>query len=330
MPAFFPGCSGQSDLNSMGCGASVGNEEDPLKVVVFGALGMVGGAVASALVKSPRVKVIAVTRTPTSGRANELAEKGAVISTADLNDPRSLERVLDGAHAVFLTTHYWEHFSKEKEISQGTNAIDAAVNCNIRHLVLYGSEAPDPEKVPECGPFEAKAELEEYLMSQDVPYTLLRMPFFYENLLTVFKPHRLKEANYAITLPLEDDSIDSMSVSDMGRCVLNIFLKPKPYLGQTVNLSADRITAKQMADVLTNHMRHTVFVCPLIRVEDYANFKFSGARDLAAMFQHYRTLDPVGDTRMTKKLCGSSLTFERWVTENTDKIMVAMKEEEDL
>lgn len=43
---------------------------------------------------------------------------GAVISTADLNDPRSLQRVLEGAHAVFLTTHYWEHFSKEKEISQ--------------------------------------------------------------------------------------------------------------------------------------------------------------------------------------------------------------------
>ncbi|XP_046563289.1 nmrA-like family domain-containing protein 1 isoform X1 [Haliotis rubra] len=330
MPEFIWGCSGRSDLFSMGCGASVGNEEDPLKVVVFGALGMVGGAVASALVKSPRVKVIAITRTPTSGRANELAEKGAVISTADLNDPRSLERVFEGAHAVFLTTHYWEHFSKEKEITQGTNAIDAAVSCNIRHLVLYGSEAPDPEKVPECGPFEAKAELEEYLMSQDIPYTLLRMPFFYENLLTIFKPHRLKEGKYAIALPLEGDSIDCMSVSDMGRCVLNIFLKPKPYLGQTVNLAIDRITAKQMADMLTKHMHHIVFVSPLIGIEDYANFKFSGAKDLAAMFQHYRTVEAVGDIRATKKLCGTSVTFDRWVIENTDKIMLAMKEDEEL
>ena len=41
---------------------------------------------------------------------------GAVIVTANQNDIASLEKALDGADAMFLTTHYWEEKNKEKEI----------------------------------------------------------------------------------------------------------------------------------------------------------------------------------------------------------------------
>ena len=36
--------------------------------------------------------------------------------TANLNDLASLEKALEGADAMFLTTHYWEEKNKEKEI----------------------------------------------------------------------------------------------------------------------------------------------------------------------------------------------------------------------
>ena len=36
--------------------------------------------------------------------------------TANMNDIASLEKALDGANAMFLTTHYWEDKTKEKEI----------------------------------------------------------------------------------------------------------------------------------------------------------------------------------------------------------------------
>lgn len=41
---------------------------------------------------------------------------GAIICTADLDDPKSLERAVDGADTMFLTTHYWEDKNKEKEV----------------------------------------------------------------------------------------------------------------------------------------------------------------------------------------------------------------------
>lgn len=41
---------------------------------------------------------------------------GAVIVNADLGETKSLEKALEGADIMFLTTHYWEEKNKEKEV----------------------------------------------------------------------------------------------------------------------------------------------------------------------------------------------------------------------
>ena len=50
--------------------------EETLPVVVIGATGTVGGAVARALLKDHRFTVRAVTRTPSTDQARALAEEG--------------------------------------------------------------------------------------------------------------------------------------------------------------------------------------------------------------------------------------------------------------
>ena len=50
--------------------------DDPMPVVVFGCTGLVGGAVARALLRDRRFEVKAVTRTPTTDAARKLAEEG--------------------------------------------------------------------------------------------------------------------------------------------------------------------------------------------------------------------------------------------------------------
>ena len=52
------------------------NIEETLPVVVIGATGTVGGAVARALLKDHRFTVRAVTRTPSTDQARALAEEG--------------------------------------------------------------------------------------------------------------------------------------------------------------------------------------------------------------------------------------------------------------
>lgn len=62
----------------MGCGSSKEFPDDePRTVVVFGATGLLGGAVARALLEDPlRFRVRAVTRRPSSEKARKLAEEG--------------------------------------------------------------------------------------------------------------------------------------------------------------------------------------------------------------------------------------------------------------
>lgn len=65
----------------MGCGASLdARYDDPMPVLVFGATGLVGGAVAMALLRDRRFQVKAVTRTPTANAARHLAEHGKWLS----------------------------------------------------------------------------------------------------------------------------------------------------------------------------------------------------------------------------------------------------------
>ena len=67
----------------MGCSpSSEFPEDEPRTVVVFGATGLLGGAVARALLEDPlRFRVRAVTRRPSSEKARKLAEDGKYFYT---------------------------------------------------------------------------------------------------------------------------------------------------------------------------------------------------------------------------------------------------------
>lgn len=63
----------------MGCGSSMDDSDEPITVVVFGATGMLGGAVARALLSDPfRFKVKCVTRNLSNEATSELAEHGNI------------------------------------------------------------------------------------------------------------------------------------------------------------------------------------------------------------------------------------------------------------
>nr|KAG5691360.1 hypothetical protein BaRGS_033409 [Batillaria attramentaria] len=311
----------------MGCGSSLdAMYDDPMPVVVFGSTGLVGGAVARALLRDRRFQVKAVTRTPTTDVARKLAEEGAIIVTADLNDPRSLKRAMEGAHAVFLTTHYWEHMNHDKEVAQGKNAVDAAVNAGVAHFVFYGSESPKDTIDKACGYMDAKAAIEKHVKETTLPYTSLRLPFYYENFLGIFKPHKVKPGVYAVAIPMEDTPLDCMSAKDVGRCVVSVLLRPKAHLCRELPLTAEKLTVQQITDCFNKHFNDRKFICPKIRVKDYEKFGFAGAADIAAMFAFYQSGQEPRDIKATRRVQGSLCSFDRWVADNKEKLTEAMTE----
>ena len=85
-------------------------------ITVFGATGAQGGGLARALLsdRDRHFAVRAVTRRPDGAAAKALAHAGAQVVLADLDDPASVQRALEGAYGAFFVTNFWEHLSGER------------------------------------------------------------------------------------------------------------------------------------------------------------------------------------------------------------------------
>jgi hypothetical protein len=113
-------------------------------ITVFGATGVQGGGVVRALLKSPsQWKVRGVSRNIDSEKAKALTEHGVEMVSANFDDPESLTKAMDGTHAIFVTTNYWEHLfmhgnirAGEIEYEQGVRLAQAASKCpTLEHYI---------------------------------------------------------------------------------------------------------------------------------------------------------------------------------------------------
>src|SRR6266853_441652 len=104
------------------------------RILVMGATGLQGGAVARHLLKLGKPEVRCLTRRPDSEAAKTLKQLGAEVVRADLDDPASLKSALRDCTGVFGVTDFWEAFLREYD--QGVNLIDAAFEAGVGHLVL--------------------------------------------------------------------------------------------------------------------------------------------------------------------------------------------------
>ena len=97
-------------------------------IAVVGATGATAGGLARAIMSDPDSGYAcrAITREPESAAARTLADHGATVLRADLDDYDSLVRAFDGAYGAFCMTNFFEHFSAEQEAEQAANQARAA------------------------------------------------------------------------------------------------------------------------------------------------------------------------------------------------------------
>jgi uncharacterized protein YbjT (DUF2867 family) len=164
-------------------------------IAVFGATGAQGGGVARAILNDPASEfgVRAVTRDITSDKAKELADLGAELVTANIDDPASLRAALEGAYGAYFVTFYWAHFSPEKERTEAQHMAEAAKAAGLQHVIwstledtrewvpLNDNRMPtlmEKYKVPH---FDAKGESDKFFTDLGVPTTFLRASFYWDN-----------------------------------------------------------------------------------------------------------------------------------------------------
>src|SRR5437870_5609568 len=138
-------------------------------ILVAGATGQQGGTVARSLLNRGH-RVIGLTRN--ASKLNALAAAGIEGVQGDLTQRASMTPLLRKVDGFFVvTTPFEPDFSvhPEREVLQGTTAIDAAKTASVRHVVLSSVASADRNTgIPH---FESKAKVEQYMRASRAPNT---------------------------------------------------------------------------------------------------------------------------------------------------------------
>src|SRR3989338_274964 len=103
----------------------------PKTILVTGATGQQGGAVAQSLLRQGQ-KIRVLTRNP--DKAAKLAKAGAAVFKGDLTDKASLWDALQGVQGVFAMSTPFEA-GMDAEVHQGTMLADMAMAAGVDHYV---------------------------------------------------------------------------------------------------------------------------------------------------------------------------------------------------
>ncbi|KAM4698091.1 nmrA-like family domain-containing protein 1 [Rhinophrynus dorsalis] len=144
--------------------------------------------------------------------------------------------------------------------------------------------------------------------------TSVRLPSYYENLLTFFKIQKAKDGkSYNLVLPMGDVLLDGMSVEDLGPVVVSIFKCPIRIHWKDIGLSAEKLTVEQYAAIMSKVTGLTI-VDAKILPDQYAKLDVPGAKEMASMFCFYM-MKPNRDVELTHKLHPKIKKFEQWMEE---------------
>jgi uncharacterized protein YbjT (DUF2867 family) len=216
-------------------------------IVVAGATGQQGGAVARHLLKHGW-QVRALTRDPNKDAAKALAAQGAELFENDLDDRAGLDRALQGAYGAFSVQNFWlPNVGYEGEVRQGKLFADAAQAAKLEHFVF--SSVGSAHRGMGQRHFDSKWEIEQYIQSLGLPYTILRPVFFMENM--NYQRAAISNGMYiGMGLP-PDKSIQMIAVEDIGAFVALIFENRREFLGKTIEFAGDELTESQIVESLS-------------------------------------------------------------------------------
>lgn len=200
-------------------------------ILVTGATGRQGGAVARHLLQRGGFTVYALVRDRKSPQAQAFARQGAFLINGDLNDRASLDMALRGVHGVFSVQPIEEDL--EVEIRQGNSLADAALGAGVSHFVY--SSAAGAERQSGVPLFEAKFQIEEHLRGLNLPQTILRPVAFHYN----YEALRPLIEGGTLSMPLSPErTLQEISEEDYAAIVAQVFERPEEFMGRAIEVAS--------------------------------------------------------------------------------------------
>jgi uncharacterized protein YbjT (DUF2867 family) len=215
-----------------------------MKILVTGGTGKVGSEVIKELVKrhvSVRVLVRkhkALTKLPDGVEAVE----------GDLLDPVSVHKALDGVEKLYLLNAV-----APDELTQALIAYDLAKKLKLKHIVYHSVFKVQAFKdVPH---FASKLAVESALHEYDLPFTIIRPNYFYQNDVSL-KDVLISSGIYP--MPLGTTGISAVDVRDIAE-VTAAALTTSGHLGKTYNVNGPEVlSGPKVASIWTKLLRKEV------------------------------------------------------------------------
>jgi uncharacterized protein YbjT (DUF2867 family) len=307
-------------------------------IAVVGATGAQGGGLVRAILADPQggFAVRALTRDPNAPAARALAEAGAEVVAADVDDPTTLTRAFDGAYGAYCVTFFWAHFSPEKELAQAKAMAEAAKASQLKHVIWSTLEDTrrfvplDDDRMPtlhgkyKVPHFDAKGEADRFFTDAGVPTTFLVASLYWDNFIHFGSaPKKGPDGDYLLTLPLGREKLSGVASEDIGKTAYGIFKGGARYVGQTIGVAGEQLTGDEMAAAMSQALGKPVRYNE-VSPATYRSFGFPGADDLGNMFQFYRDfardVNGLRDVARSRALNPALQDFKTWLAKNASAI----------
>ncbi|CAH1786538.1 unnamed protein product [Owenia fusiformis] len=293
-------------------------------VSVFGATGVQGGSVLQALSQDPSfTEVRALTRNSQQADTQLRKTKGinfdrVSVIQIDFNDISSVKNAIKGSNCCFVVTNsdLRDPSTMKNELVQGTLIADACRDTRIEHVV-FSTLMPVQRIIGvHARHCDSKAQVEDYMKQIGLPLSCIMLPFYFEDFLDIFKPRKLGTGVYGFDIPMSRVPIGLMSCRDIGECVKEIFMCKNKYLNHTINLCANVLTVREIADIFNKHLVPNSFKDTQLTLDNYRQLGWPGCIDYGNMFDFLIRVDTTHNVPLTEKLHPGLKKFEQWVMDN--------------
>jgi len=212
-------------------------------ILVLGSTGTIGRHLATALSKQGVAFRCAV-RNPE--KAKSALPKDADIVVADLEQPETIEAAAAGCDKMFLLSG---HSPQLADLQIG--AIDAAMRAGVSHIVKLSGLMYDPDLMVPA----QHRQVEDYLKTTGIDWTILLPSFFMQNLLNIAGMVR---AESRMLLPFDPDiPISMIDAFDIARAAAVILTEPG-HAGKTYTLAGETETMKHFSTLLYSSLDRSV------------------------------------------------------------------------